>query len=432
MTSIQLLIFLVLFMIPDTGFSLYYSSDRLGSNSTFDCLYAYILDYTTDQNALFTINSNLIPYCRRLDQNDEQQQQLSVTSYTHVENNITFADMYQRDVTSAQLLNWLAPIDVVERYEKHGRNSNEIFHNCSLPWFGSTCQYRLENSIPSSFSNVVRFILKQRSNKPVATDSNIRTCYPFLNGCYREDEQTCQILEVNACSDNEYRCHFGGQCIPSAFVRDGKIGTDCLDGSDEMDIYYEFPFAEDRCVASPTFRCEEYKSRRPFNFSCGDGDIYEHMIPHLKYSCFNGLDLILRCSTIGADQVCSHSSLFHCPRSLKCISKHRLNDGENDCYFAEDEMYPACSLNDSWRFTCPSERNKCLSIIAIENEKQYCRNGEDEWNDYQREILKGNIPFGLFCDGINDLKWANMSNDTDETHCEWWPCNNEYFQCNNL
>ncbi|CAF0863302.1 unnamed protein product [Didymodactylos carnosus] len=143
-------------------------------------------------------------------------------------------------------------------------------------------------------------------------------------------------------------------------------------------------------------------------------------------------DLVRRCSTIGTDQNCSHSSLFHCPLSLKCISKHRLVDGWNDCYFGEDELFPACQLNDSWRFICESEPNKCLSRIALRNGDQNCRNGEDELTKNQRNTLKGNIPFELFCDGQNDLLWMDMLNETDETHCEWWPCNTPNVQCDNV
>ncbi|CAF2505877.1 unnamed protein product [Rotaria sp. Silwood2] len=593
MVSIQLLAVLVSFMILDARFSLYYSNSEWESKSTFDCLYAYIFDYAIDENVRQTANLNLIPYCQRFDHSVEQQQ-LSVSLYTNVKNNITFAELYRKGVTSEQLLDWSASIDVAERYEKNGENSNEIFHNCSFPWFGSTCQYRLVNGTSSTFTDVVQFNFEKRFMTRSTINLNTSICYPFLTDCYRgpspmclewreicdgivdcihgEDEQLCQILEVNECHDNEYRCHFGGQCIPSTFVRDGTNNIDCLDGSDEIDlIETPFSYEKTRCYSSPTFRCEEYRSRRPLNFPCGDGDICHHLIPQwgvwcinlrdrkmtsamfssldyisnlncrqilscllrlylfddmfpeqsrdlcqkivnhcsLKwlvwpeypilygffqfvylnnqsipvfeknimpdYLCFNASycpalifctediginngfnccrtnslkndtvwrwdenfyiifkDLILQCLTMGTDQACSHPSLFHCSRSSKCISKHRLNDGENDCYFAEDELYSACQLNDSWRFTCESETNKCLSIIAVENGKQDCCNGEDEWNEYQHQLFKGNIPFGLFCNGKNDLKWTDISNETDETHCEWWPCNNPYVQCDHF
>ena len=36
-------------------------------------------------------------------------------------------------------------------------------------------------------------------------------------------------------SNEEYRCHYGGQCIPLEFVGDGRKNIDCLDASDEID-----------------------------------------------------------------------------------------------------------------------------------------------------------------------------------------------------
>ncbi|CAF1198072.1 unnamed protein product, partial [Didymodactylos carnosus] len=588
MRLIQLLICLVSFMILDARYSLYHSDDRQDLKSTFDCLYAYLRDYVEDGDARYIINYHLIPYCQRLDQNEEQEN-LSIRSYENVENNINFTELYRQGVTSAQLLGWSAPIDVAERYEKNGENSSEVFYNCSSPWFGPTCQYSIEYDILPPFSNVVQFIITPRTFAP-DLNFTIGTCYSFLTGCYRgpspmcldwreicdgkfdcingEDEQLCQILEVNECSDNEFRCYFGGQCIPSTFVNDGHTMTDCLDTTDEVSENKAVTYFNAVCSGLPTFRCEESSSRRLLTFPCGDGEFKEHLIPrsqpgcasrrdvqmtstmftsldyisnldcqlalycllrinkilsHIQiptensceslvnrcpskwlvtpeypimygffqfvyltnrsvtdlktslipdFICFNvsrcpalascsvdigmntelnccrtvGLinatigrwleetftDLVRRCSTIGTDQNCLHSSLFHCPLSLKCISKHRLVDGWNDCYYGEDELFPACQLNDSWRFICESEPNKCLSMIALGNGDQNCRNGEDELTKNQRNILKGSIPFGLFCDGENDLLWMNMLNETDETHCEWWPCNTPNVQCDNV
>ncbi|CAF3188013.1 unnamed protein product, partial [Rotaria sp. Silwood2] len=95
---------------------------------------------------------NLIPYCRRLDENEEQEE-LSIVSYENVLNKMTFAELYREGITSTEFLQWASPIDIVERYEKNGENSSEIFYNCSSPWFGSICQYRFDNDILSLFNN---------------------------------------------------------------------------------------------------------------------------------------------------------------------------------------------------------------------------------------------------------------------------------------
>ncbi|CAF5142059.1 unnamed protein product, partial [Rotaria sp. Silwood1] len=126
--------------------------------------------------------------------------------------------------------------------------------------------------------------------------------------------------------------------------------------------------------------------------------------------------LFFRCSTTDIEQSCSHSSLFHCPLSLKCISKYCLVDGILDCYFEEDEAFPTCQLNDSKRFICKSEQSKCLSPIAVQDGKDDSQNKEDEMTENQHNTLIGDVPFGLICDGKTH-PLLSKSNETDETNC---------------
>ncbi|CAF1075181.1 unnamed protein product [Rotaria sp. Silwood1] len=142
-------------------------------------------------------------------------------------------------------------------------------------------------------------------------------------------------------------------------------------------------------------------------------------------------NLFFRCSTTGVEQSCSHPSLFHCPLSLKCISKHRLLDGISDCYFGEDEAFHACHLNDSRRFICESEPDKCLSPMLLQNGNKDCKGGEDEMTENQHDMLKGIVSFGLICNRNNEQLLSEF-NDTDETNCEYWPCNNIYTQCDHV
>ncbi|CAF3963758.1 unnamed protein product [Adineta steineri] len=578
-------------IIVDGQYFVYYSDDRYGFDATFDCLYAY----SGDTTQLSTVDYSLIPYCRRL-HGTEKEENFSTISYENILNNMTFTELYRQGITSTQLLAWSVPIDMIERYEKNGQNSNEIFYNCSLPWFGSMCQYRFASVILPSFNEVLQF--QYSTNGISQTDVYANTCYPFLPDCYRgplpmcldwheicdgyfdclngEDEQLCDTLEVNECFEDEFRCHFGGQCISSAFLRDGKASTDCLDGSDEIyPAKYSRYDTDYLCTHVSTFQCEELRDRRSLvlfpckdfinnpsfwteattnnNGVCANNRYYymfynvlpslDHIsnipckqafhcllkfytIPDFKYNdtrnipcgflgdycqsewlvlpkspfiygffqflyltnrsvdefnvniapdfiCFNAsrcpglvycsididthngltcckmnnlinrtlmvwfqLDEILfdlgqRCLTIGTDKICSHSSLFHCSRSLKCISKHRLVDGYSDCYYNEDELFPACQLNDSKRFICTSNPEKCLSIVAIENGIKDCEHGDDEWPANRRDIRSNTVPFAIFCDGETDLLLMDTLNHTDETNCEWWPCNNPYFRCDN-
>ncbi|CAF4357142.1 unnamed protein product, partial [Didymodactylos carnosus] len=390
-------------MILNARYPLYHSDDRQGQNSPFDCLYAYIMDYVDDGIAAYIINYHLVPYCRRLDLNEERDKSF-IRSYENVENNITFAELYQHSVTSAQPLSWSAPIDIAERYEKDGGRSNETFYNCSYPWFGPVCQYKFEYDILPSFGDIVQSIFARRMVAPLWENFTIGTCYPFLTGCdlglsqicldWREicdgnfdcmngeDEQLCQLLEINNCSDTEFRCHYTGECIPSTFVGDGKASKDCLDGTDETVKQDKQNYLSTKCLNTPMFQCEERTSRHPRTFSCGDGQF-------------------------------------------------KL-DGWIDCYFGEDESFPACQLNDSRRFICESDPNKCLSMVAIGDGFHNCRDKEDELTESQRNILKGEVPFGNLCNDVADSLTMTESTETDETHCEWWPCNNPYVQCNRM
>ena len=56
-------------------------------------------------------------------------------------------------------------------------------------------------------------------------------CDGIQNCMYRHDEENCDILEMNMCDEDEYRCS-NGLCIPDAYFLDGEL--DCLDWTDEM------------------------------------------------------------------------------------------------------------------------------------------------------------------------------------------------------
>jgi hypothetical protein len=240
---------LTLCIVTDARYSLYHSDDEYILRSTFDCLYAHLIDNTGDPaqlNEPVAENSHLIPYCRRLSA-DEDLPQMSIN--TAAAEAFAFDKLHQKGVTVAHLLNWSSPIDVVQRYEQKEKYSDEHFYNCSPPWFGSRCQYKFGYDTPSSFGNIIRIIIGQREIVPFS--ETIGTCYPFVNGCYRgpspscldwrevcdgkmdclngEDEKFCFELEINECVEDEYRCHYGGQCIPLAFVHDGLASSDCLD-----------------------------------------------------------------------------------------------------------------------------------------------------------------------------------------------------------
>ena len=123
---------------------------------------------------------------------------------------------------------------------------------------------------------------------------------------------------------------------------------------------------------------------------------------------------------------CSHPSMFHCPNTSKCISKHRLLDGIEDCYGGADETYiGSCKLNDSHRFRCSSEE-KCLSPVLLRDDQEHCLGGADEIPTVEQKLS-----FQKLCNGYTHFApvLIDNQNKTDETNCEQWPCSNQYTRC---
>lgn len=136
--------------------------------------------------------------------------------------------------------------------------------------------------------------------------------------------------------------------------------------------------------------------------------------------------LCLPMDSSGNETDCFHPSLFHCPRSSKCISKHRLVDGVVDCSdFADEDYTETCQLNQTDRFQCSSE-NTCLASVLVQDNIRQCDDGEDELSDFRREFS-----FPDFCNGSPQLPAMIIDGQkvNDETNCTHWPCNNEYTRC---
>ena len=130
---------------------------------------------------------------------------------------------------------------------------------------------------------------------------------------------------------------------------------------------------------------------------------------------------------------CDDHQLYSCQNSLKCISKHRLMDGFEDCFDGDDEVNVSnsCSLPDArYRYRCKHEPNKCISPIQLLNVKSDCQSGDDEI-DPVTIITRDKPSFSKLCDRYVDIKPIEGLHEveTDETHCEQWPCNNIYTRC---
>jgi hypothetical protein len=246
---------------------------------------------------------HLTLYCQRLDQNEDS----FIISNENVRNQINFKELYRQGITSSQLLDWFAPIDIAEEYEINGEDSDAIFYDCSSPWFGSTCQYRLLSQERPSFSSLVRYIFVRRQSPSSDINFHVGSMYPYLKNCirgpspmcldwreicngiadcvYGEDEELCYLLETSEYSTNEFRCRDSTQCIPQAFIKDSEDSFDCLDGTDE--IPRPRAISLEHCMLLPAFECEELAFGYRHEFSCGDGQINRFLIPRFFDFCEN-------------------------------------------------------------------------------------------------------------------------------------------------
>ncbi|CAF1527177.1 unnamed protein product, partial [Adineta ricciae] len=275
----------------------------------YDCLYYYVTREELAYQELSNLISDMIPYCfRPLTKTDEL-----IKSVIHSNDpQFTFVELRDRNITAKDLLLWSCPIDLAEKYEVYLNTndlilSNEIFYNCTKPWFGLFCQYSFEFTEQMLINDVVYNQFHRKNSYLGSSNSPIEfPCYvhiecnrggSFLCLDWREicdghvdcideglDEMFCFDMELNECPENEYRCH-NGLCIPYQFWENGIGHADCLDRSDEYnDVSYP-----KSCFQDPTFRCEEHSCRTNwYEFTCGDGQCAQ------KFDqCHNGRHLLL-------------------------------------------------------------------------------------------------------------------------------------------
>ena len=73
-----------------------------------------------------------------------------IIKQNNVDQKLTFMELDKQKITSEQLYQWSASIDLIENYQfylnqiKNSKKSSmetQVFYNCTFPYFGPQCQY---------------------------------------------------------------------------------------------------------------------------------------------------------------------------------------------------------------------------------------------------------------------------------------------------
>lgn len=280
-----------------------------------DCLLYYVIDKTPDYDETSSVHRHqIIPYCIRMD-----TKIATVPNDGAISQKVSFDDLRKQNVSSHLLWKWSAPINLIEQYQFYLENidilsSQQLFYNCTSPWFGSHCQYSFYRNY--SIDDIVDYTLA--NNRFDRSFKDAITCYTHIT-CDRgpapmcldwreicdnkidcinggQDEEYCFVLELNECQSAEYRCHNGMHCIPNEFLRDDLFHPECIDQSDEVVSSTKISdYYQSICTIDISFLCEEHTCRPSplYPFSCGDGQcafagVYSSNVSNffLKYQTF--------------------------------------------------------------------------------------------------------------------------------------------------
>ncbi|CAF4055904.1 unnamed protein product [Adineta steineri] len=228
--------------------------------------------------------------------------------------------------------------------------------------------------------------------------------------------QECKIQTVKDCPP--------AFIAPTFPVWDGHVRFGYFSNATSVNIFgYEPDFVcynKELCpFLIPTFTLD--------NHTCLHYDRLNLTLSDTVYDIFRACNQLFQNDK---ESICQDSTTtVRCLGINKCISKRRIMDGFADCYNAFDESIAAnsCELNDKHRFQCTSEQ-KCLSLLLVNDGNAQCTGKEDEAFLNGIAVTIDHLPFSSFCNNWVDI--VPIANETDETHCEQWPCVNQYTRCN--
>lgn len=172
---------------------------------------------------------------------------------------------------------------------------------------------------------------------------------------------------------------------------------------------------------------------------CKHSKINEKSGPHYDKNCWNNT-----------------KQSYQCQKNPRCISKHRLRNGMQDCSPAEDEDdNQKCYTKNKHRLKCLEKTPLCLLVSKVGNNIDQCTEGNDEhivqlkWSLADRKCTTPNsieciaikayiqspsslqttqngraLVFRRYCDTM----WQ-LPRGFDESICNEWKCPRNEYQC---
>ncbi|CAF1673497.1 unnamed protein product, partial [Adineta ricciae] len=149
---------------------------------------------------------------------------------------------------------------------------------------------------------------------------------------------------------------------------------------------------------------------------------------------------LYQCNTVVYNDpaICSSSGMHQCINSSKCISKRRVCDGKKDCNYGDDEQCSgiplSCVGHGSNKPLKCTAAGWCIPPYRVND--GVCDCPKDQYGlcddeDSDKHFMRKHIYFPTICDGFTELIPIIIDgrNETDETDCEHWQCNNTYTRC---
>ena len=257
-------------------------------------------------------------YCRRPKESITLNRSVDQIQCQHNNGSVhSFADLHRNNVSISTVLHeWKSSIEKAEDYSRYINNptlSGGFLCKCNYPpSFGKNCEYRLPIGTTFVETAAEETLLKTNNPRQVQLHGDVLryetlVCNAGLLGLdWRDicdgvqqcmaglDEENCDLLELNECEEDEYRC-MNGMYIPEGYFLDGEF--DCLDWSDEIQYYDDANCA----ISEASIQCDD-RICPPNEFSCGDGQCISdrlnfQIMSQIKSECRNRREQYFLCET---------------------------------------------------------------------------------------------------------------------------------------